>query len=94
MACHISIPGKSALSRVKTGIPFMRGKRYYSASKFAVEGISDSLRPEVKPFGIDVIVIEPGGVKTEWSDIAMEYHSDQPEEGNKVDEEGQPNHLA
>lgn len=27
---------------------------------------------EVKPFGIDVIVIEPGGIKSEWGDIALE----------------------
>ena len=44
---------------------------WYHASKFAVEGLSDSLRLEVKQFGVDVIIIEPGGVKTEWADIAM-----------------------
>ncbi len=45
---------------------------WYHASKFAVEGMSDALRIEVAPFGIDVVVIEPGGVKSEWSDIAYE----------------------
>lgn len=45
---------------------------WYHASKFAVEGMSDSLRVEVKPFGIDVILIEPGGVKSEWGDIAYQ----------------------
>ncbi len=45
---------------------------WYHASKFAVEALSDSLRMEVKQFGINVVVIEPGGVKSEWSDIAME----------------------
>lgn len=45
---------------------------WYHASKFAVEGLSDSLRLEVKPFGIDVIIIEPGGVKTEWGNIAFD----------------------
>ena len=45
---------------------------WYHASKFAVEGLSDSLRLEVKQFGIDVIIIEPGGVKTEWTDIAVD----------------------
>jgi len=45
---------------------------WYHASKFAVEGLSDSLRLEAKPFGIDVIIIEPGGVKTEWGDIAFD----------------------
>ena len=45
---------------------------WYHASKFALEALSDALRNEVKPFGIDVVVIEPGGVKSEWSDIAMD----------------------
>lgn len=45
---------------------------WYHASKFAVEGLSDNMRMELKPFGIDVIVIEPGGIKTEWGSIAME----------------------
>ncbi|NMD47371.1 MAG: SDR family NAD(P)-dependent oxidoreductase [Propionibacterium sp.] len=45
---------------------------WYHASKFAVEGLSDALRTELAPFGIDVVVIEPGGIATEWGDIAME----------------------
>jgi len=45
---------------------------WYHASKFALEALSDTLRNEVKPFGIDVVVIEPGGVKSEWGTIAMD----------------------
>jgi NAD(P)-dependent dehydrogenase (short-subunit alcohol dehydrogenase family) len=45
---------------------------WYHATKFALEAISDCLRMEVKPFGIDVIVIEPGGIKTEWGGIAAD----------------------
>src|SRR5262249_21079377 len=45
---------------------------WYHASKFAVEGLSDALRNELRPFGIDVIVIEPGGVKTEWTSIMLD----------------------
>lgn len=45
---------------------------WYHASKFALEGWSDVLRNEVRAFGIDVVVIEPGGVETEWSGIATE----------------------
>src|SRR5262249_35986884 len=45
---------------------------WYHASKFALEGLSDSLRNEVRPFGIDVVVVEPGGVKTEWGGIMVD----------------------
>lgn len=37
---------------------------WYHASKFALEGWSDALRMELQPFGIDVVLIEPGGVAT------------------------------
>ncbi|GJE28164.1 oxidoreductase [Methylobacterium organophilum] len=43
---------------------------WYHGTKFALEAISDCLRLEVQPFGIDVVVIEPGGIKTEWAGIA------------------------
>lgn len=45
---------------------------WYHASKFALEALSDSLRMEVEQFGIDVVVIEPGGVKSEWAGIATD----------------------
>jgi NAD(P)-dependent dehydrogenase (short-subunit alcohol dehydrogenase family) len=45
---------------------------WYHATKFAVEGLSDCLRMELSPFGIDVAVVEPGAIKTEWSRIARE----------------------
>ncbi len=43
---------------------------WYHATKFAVEGLSDCLRMEVAPFGIEVIVVEPGAIRTEWGGIA------------------------
>ncbi|MBB6579262.1 NAD(P)-dependent dehydrogenase (short-subunit alcohol dehydrogenase family) [Comamonas odontotermitis] len=43
---------------------------WYHGTKFALEAISDCLRMEVQPFGIEVVVIEPGGIKTEWAGIA------------------------
>lgn len=39
---------------------------WYNVSKFSVEALSDALRMEVKPFGIDVVLIEPSGIKTNW----------------------------
>lgn len=59
-------------------ISSMGGKMYtpfgawYHATKFALEGWSDCLRIELKQFGIDVAIVEPGGIQTEWGDIAME----------------------
>ena len=43
---------------------------WYHATKYAVEGLSDSIRPELAPFGIHVVVIEPGAIRTEWGGIA------------------------
>ena len=43
---------------------------WYKASKFALEGLSDCLRIEVKEFGIDVIIIEPGAIKTEFAEVS------------------------
>jgi NAD(P)-dependent dehydrogenase (short-subunit alcohol dehydrogenase family) len=43
---------------------------WYHATKFAVEGLSDSLRVELEPHGVHVIVIEPGAIRTEWGGIS------------------------
>lgn len=45
---------------------------WYHAAKYSVVALSDCLRMEVKPFGIDVVLIEPGAIRTPWCDIAME----------------------
>jgi NAD(P)-dependent dehydrogenase (short-subunit alcohol dehydrogenase family) len=45
----------------------MPGAGAYAASKYAIEAISDALRFEVRGFGIDVIVIEPGPIRTEFT---------------------------
>jgi short-subunit dehydrogenase len=45
---------------------------WYHATKFALEGWSDCLRLEIKQFGIDVVLVEPGGIQTEWGGIAMD----------------------
>lgn len=45
---------------------------WYHASKFAVEGLSDSLRVEVAEFGIKVVIIQPGTIRSEWSGIAAD----------------------
>jgi NAD(P)-dependent dehydrogenase (short-subunit alcohol dehydrogenase family) len=45
----------------RIGIPF---QAFYSASKFAIEGFSEALRMEVAPFGVKVVLIEPGDFRT------------------------------
>lgn len=59
-------------------ISSMGGKMYtplgawYHASKHALEGWSDCLRLEVAPLGIDVVIIEPGAIQTEFADVMAE----------------------
>src|SRR5438132_9720931 len=48
------------------------GGGFYHATKHAVEALSDALRFEVRGFGIDVIVIEPGPIKTRFGDTAIQ----------------------
>lgn len=45
----------------KIGLPFLG---HYTASKFALEGLADVMRREARRFGVEVILIEPGGVRT------------------------------
>jgi NAD(P)-dependent dehydrogenase (short-subunit alcohol dehydrogenase family) len=60
----------------------------YNASKFGLEGLSDSLRRELRPHGVDVILIEPGGVKTPiWNKaekLADDMLEDLPPEAERV----------
>jgi NAD(P)-dependent dehydrogenase (short-subunit alcohol dehydrogenase family) len=46
---------------------------YYSASKFALEGLSESLHLEVGHFGVRVVVIEPGVIETRFGDNAIDH---------------------
>lgn len=43
----------------------------YAGTKFALEAVSDSLRREIAPFGVQVVVVEPGAVRTEMADRAI-----------------------
>lgn len=59
----------------------MGGKMYfpmgawYHASKHAVEGLSDCLRLELKPFNIQVVVLEPGFIATEFGSVLIDNFS-------------------
>lgn len=47
------------------------GGGFYHASKHAVEALSDALRYEVSPFGVGVVLVEPGPVRTAFGDTAV-----------------------
>jgi NAD(P)-dependent dehydrogenase (short-subunit alcohol dehydrogenase family) len=53
------------------GITSFAATGYYHGTKYAVEGISESLSIEVKPLGIDVLVVEPGPFRTNWAGASM-----------------------
>ena len=59
---------------------------WYHVSKYAVEAFSDSLRMEVKPFGVDVVLIEPGAIRTDWGIIAAN-HLEESSRGTAYEEE-------
>jgi NAD(P)-dependent dehydrogenase (short-subunit alcohol dehydrogenase family) len=69
----------------RVGLPLVSP---YNASKFGLEGLSDSLRRELRPHGVDVILIEPGGVKTPiWEKgekLADEMMEDVPPEAERL----------
>ena len=49
------------------GLVGFPGVGYYNATKFAVNGFSEALQKELKPLGIDVIIVEPSGFRTDWA---------------------------
>jgi len=50
------------------------GMGAYQAAKFAVEGFSEVLANEVKPFGVKVVIVEPGAFRTDWQGSSMRLH--------------------
>jgi NAD(P)-dependent dehydrogenase (short-subunit alcohol dehydrogenase family) len=47
----------------------------YQSAKFAVEGFSEVLAGEVAPFGVKVVIVEPGAFRTDWQGSSMELHA-------------------
>jgi NAD(P)-dependent dehydrogenase (short-subunit alcohol dehydrogenase family) len=56
----------------QAGLMANPGTGYYSASKYALEGLMEALSKEVAPFGIKVCSIQPGAFRTDWSGRSMQ----------------------
>ena len=75
-------------------ITSMGGKLYtpfgawYHGTKYALEAVSDCLRLETRAFGINVVVIEPGAIKSEWAGIAAEHLSNTSGRGAYAEQAG------
>src|SRR3954451_9969769 len=74
---QLVLPGMRAAGRGRiVNISSMGGRLvyptggWYHASKYAVEAMSDALRVEVRPFGISVVLVEPGLIRTEFESVA------------------------
>lgn len=53
------------------GMVAFPGVGYYNATKFAVEGLSEALSKEVAPFGLKVLIVEPGPFRTDWASRSL-----------------------
>jgi NAD(P)-dependent dehydrogenase (short-subunit alcohol dehydrogenase family) len=51
------------------------GLAAYQSAKFAVEGLSEVLANEVRPFGVRVVIVEPGAFRTDWQGSSMTLHT-------------------
>ena len=88
--CQLVLPGMRRAGRGRIiNISSMGGRMtfplggYYHATKYAVEALSDALRVEVKPFGVQVVVIEPGVTRSAFEETisasgALASHDDSP----------------
>lgn len=59
------------------GLTSFAATGYYHGTKYAVEGISESLAIEVKPLGIDVLIVEPGPFRTNWAGASLKQSATQ-----------------
>jgi NAD(P)-dependent dehydrogenase (short-subunit alcohol dehydrogenase family) len=59
------------------GLTSFASTGYYHGTKYAVEGMSESLATEVRPLGIDVMIVEPGPFRTNWAGPSIKQSATQ-----------------
>ena len=69
------------------GIVALPFQAFYSASKFALEGYGEALAYEVAPFGIEVTLVEPGNVRTEFTEKRLDVVPPDPPAGEHEGED-------
>ncbi len=81
---HVVLPGmrrrrRGSIVNISSigGLVGFPGVGYYNATKFAVEGLSESLAKEVAPLGIKMLVVEPGPFRTDWAGRSLKKSGQQ-----------------
>jgi NAD(P)-dependent dehydrogenase (short-subunit alcohol dehydrogenase family) len=72
---HMRENGGGQILQISTqgGQVSFAGLGAYHASKWGLEGFTESLAQEVAPFNIGVTIVEPGGIRTEWGGASMQH---------------------
>ncbi len=67
--------GRGAIVNVSSIAGFVggAGSGYYAATKFALEGLSDALNDELRPYGIAVLSVQPGPIRTEFAGRSIAF---------------------
>lgn len=67
--------GSGAIVQISSRLALQAGigNGMYAASKFALEGLSEALKQEVEPFGIKVLLVEPGALRTDFFGNSVRY---------------------
>lgn len=72
---HMREKGQGTIVQIssRVGLIAAAGNGIYASSKFALEGMSESLKQEVAPFGIKVLLVEPGPLRTDFFGASVQY---------------------
>jgi NAD(P)-dependent dehydrogenase (short-subunit alcohol dehydrogenase family) len=78
---HLRAQGGGAIVQISSvgGVISPAGYGGYCAAKFALEGLSEALAAEVRPFGIKVLIVEPGAFRTEFGGDRLKRAPEMPE---------------